>query len=306
MLINQKTACALFILSFILVGTSKAEAKTVPFPSAGIETVYSLGTFQINNVDPSFFGVASLLTSYGFQWDESTSTLNSPILFDNDTQISHGTPYASTVGGPLDRVDTQIKAFDMSAGSIHLLAGEKAAPPTPASMGVVESLKQSSGGFEAKSSFAVYVNATVSELGGAYFYNRDGSPLLISNPLIGSFPPTVVYMHDASASVPIYLHNAAFDPNNDHLFGYLSLAGHGVASAPDNPEKRSQSLAEYESENEGEKKNFDDTVASFTPAPLPHDLSPRVVSSVPEPEEWAMMLVGAVMVSFQVKRKNAK
>jgi hypothetical protein len=32
----------------------------------------------------------------------------------------------------------------------------------------------------------------------------------------------------------------------------------------------------------------------------------EVTPAVPEPEEWAMMLIGAGLVGFQVRRKQAK
>ena len=48
---------------------------------------------------------------------------------------------------------------------------------------------------------------------------------------------------------------------------------------------------------------------NYVATSLPGNLSISVQSSVaavPEPEEWAMMLVGAGLVSFQVRRKQAK
>ena len=318
---NKMLACAVFSTSFLLAGTAKADTYTNPFPAAGIDSVYSMGRFGIN-VDPTFIkndvsfytDLLPKLQSEGFTWavtDDETKetkvvqtnedktkieatnkdkdaeiyTLWSPVLFDNNTQIIHGAPYSSTIGGPVNRVDTQILTFDMTNGPISLVAGISAIS-APASLGVVES-NTPQGGFNATSSFNVYVNATIG-ISDDYLYNPNGSPLKIVNNSISSFPPNVVYLHESSANqVPIYLHTGPYD----FLFGNLFVAGHGVTTAPEKLADRQDNLHDY--------------LASL-PKDDPARLVYAAVASIPEPEEWAMMLVGAAMVSYQVKRKTAK
>lgn len=276
---KHKSACYAIIASALLVAD---EAGATAFPAAGIEQTYSLGQFTVDVVDDPAgmnWSAASSLFAFGFTWD-GAGKLTSPLLFDNNTQIYHGTPYAEAIAGAPDsatKVDTEIKQFAMTYGSgagvVGVYAGDAAHPGTTASRGLVAS-NVVGGGFDAKSTFDVYVNAGLPN--GDFLYNPNGQPLRISNSSIVSFPPTVVYVHDSSTAVPVYLHVPG--ANIDTLFGYLLLAGHGVTQM----NGHATTIQEFEQESPEDGAllgDFNSEFASMTAAPLPGTTDPFQIQS---------------------------
>lgn len=286
--------CALAASALLFADNAGAAA----FPAAGVERTYSLGQFTVDVVDDPDgmnWSAASNLPAYGFTWD-GAGRLTSPLLFDNDTQIYHGTPYAEAIAGDPNsatKVDTEIKQFAMtyvsSAGVVGVYAGNMAEAGTLASTGLVTS-NVAGGGFDAKSTFDVYVNAGLPN--GDFLYNPKGQPLKISSSSITSFPPTVVYTHDSSTAVPVYLHTpgAAIDT----LFGYLLLAGHGVTQM----NGHASTLQEFEQESPEDGAllgDFNSEFASMTAAPLPGIADPFLIQSqyTPVPIPAAAWLLGS-------------
>jgi hypothetical protein len=54
-------------------------------------------------------------------------------------------------------------------------------------------------------------------------------PLVVKNNQVRSFPPTVVYLHDASSIVPIlFFTDRPGFWHRDDILGYFLLVGHGV------------------------------------------------------------------------------
>jgi len=289
LIMNKNLACAVLAASFIFTGT----AESASFPAAGIDNTTSLGKFSIDVVG-SFIGIVSnmslQLSSDGFTWNSNTDVLTSPLLYDPSTQIYHGTPYASANNGPIDTVNTKIVSFDMSgAGGTSILAGSKAID-APASIGQVTSLPSNNpaGGFPAKSFFDIFVNVTLPGLSDGFLYNRSNSPLLISNPSISSFPPNVVYIHGNSSAVPIYLHDPQINASNDVLFGYLTLAGHGVGYT--------NSTADVD--------KFNQAFSGLTSAPLPSTPADPTVAPLPIPGAIFFVAPALAGVFGWSRRKN--
>jgi hypothetical protein len=199
-------------------------------------------------------------------YDSAAGTLTSPTLFDPTTLIGRSDPHlhgsapdtgGTAVGsanimvadsdfavlpagfqGPAGtrEVHTRIADFDIAAlsGLVMVRAGDSA-PGRPHSLGEVESLSGASGNptldFPAQSFFDVFVEVDLPPLsgfpGGTLF---NTAPLLVINDNLLGFPPHVVYIHGQTAAVPVYF--LADDPGNawlaGDLFGWLSLAGHGM------------------------------------------------------------------------------
>ena len=141
-----------------------------------------------------------------------------------------------------DMVFTQITGFDLAAGPISVTAGTAAMDPLlPNSVGEVISNSGTPANpaldFPARSFFDVFVDVTVPALGGSgsmvlsNAYSGAGTPLVISNSGITSFPPVVIYTHGNSTAVPLYVGPKGIDglgTDAGDLFGLLSLAGHGA------------------------------------------------------------------------------
>jgi hypothetical protein len=84
----------------------------------------------------------------------------------------------------------------------------------------------------ARSFFDVYAEVCVPALGSwlavAYLTNSD--PLVVINSDITTFPPSVVYVHEETAAVPVYFANTSPYWSAGQRFGWMILAGHGVLS----------------------------------------------------------------------------
>lgn len=232
-----------------------------PFPGQGDDSAPSLGTFEIF-IQPDF---RPLMVGYP-GYNATSFVLTSPLMFDPTTIIGRSAPHlhgsppdvngvpVGTAGvviadsdfiveplgfqGPADtrEVHTRIADFNLAAmgGLVTVRAGD-AAPGRPTSPGEVQSLSGASGDpsqdFPAESFFDVFVEVDLPPLGlfpGGALYNME--PLLVINDSLANFPPHVVYIHGQTPAVPVLLLND--DPGGDwlagDLFGWLSLAGHGM------------------------------------------------------------------------------
>jgi len=155
----------------------------------------------------------------------------------------HG-PCASGTG--TRKVDTEIRALNMRGpGGQAVRAGihytEDPFQPTPfadimTSPGKVQSRSGPSNDptrdFPATSFFNVYVKVDIPanycgpSSPGFTLYNQD--PLKVVNKMLYTFPPRVVYVHDASSIVPILFLTDGPYWKRGEVLGYFILAGHGV------------------------------------------------------------------------------
>lgn len=266
------------------LGAGSAEATPFTPADTGLDVTYSLGQFKIV-VEPSFGG----------------GTVTSPVMFDNNTQIQR-----TYVDG--SHVNTQVLQFDMQDGlGMHLTAGGAAVPGTPASFGTVVS--NGAPGFTATSTFNMYVNVNLPS--GSFLYNPIGSPLSIINPAINSFPPDVVYIHNSSNAVPVYLHVPG--ATIDALYGYLTLAGHGVLDVNTangtGQTGKATTLNEFQTMYPIFYNLFDNTMTAelnSTPPPLPNPLAPAtILSFVPLPATLWLFGIGLASMAATRKHKQA-
>ncbi len=244
-----------------LTASPLVERLPGPFPGQGDDSAPSLGTFAIF-VQPDF---RPLMTGYP-GYNATTFVMTSPRMYDPTTIIGRSAPHlhgsppdlggtpvgtAGVVIGDGDflvepagfqgpdgtrEVHTRIADFNLAGmgGLVTVRAGD-AAPGQPTSPGEVQSLSGASGDpgqdFPAESFFDVFVEVDLPPLGGfpgGTLFNQE--PLLVINDSLPAFPPHVVYIHGQTPAVPVlFLQN---DPNGawlaGDLFGWLSLAGHGM------------------------------------------------------------------------------
>jgi len=166
-------------------------------------------------------------------------------------------PWASA--GAVDEVLTEIESFmlvSVGGGSTGLqcppdpripmvplmwpmVTAGTAAGVSPRSIGIVQQLPSSApNDFPAQSFFDIFVevnlppvpgteSAAAFPVTGAVLYND--SPLIITNPSLASFPPSVIYIHGETPAVPVKFKtsNPPYWSAGD-IFGYLVLAGHGT------------------------------------------------------------------------------
>ncbi len=249
------------------------QAHAGPFTPAdsGIDHTDSIGHFQIN-----------LASAFG------GGVYTSPILFDPNTTIQR--TYVSS-----NEVDTQILSMNMSdALGNSVVAGLQQpsnAPNLHDSLGTVIS-NTGSGGFPATSSFHVYVDIYSAQITrefgvGAYLYNTDA--MSIKNKDITSFPPGVVYTHDHSSPIDVYLYDPASSKDNGAdngaLFGTLDLAGHGVY----NQIPGVNTLADFQATSQGAAD-----YGNFT-----------ANDPVPEVEQWLMLLAGLPLLGLRKREAVA-
>jgi len=294
---------ALWTGALVLLIIGQAHAAAI-FPAQGIDHMSSLGSFTIN-VTPDFRPFVKGIDALG--------NFTSPYLFDTDTQIGRsgaivegsaadigGTPVGSGVtsvsnadfssipisfqqnSGVNREVHTEILNFnlvdsDPSGSGMALRAGSQnpnLLPGTRRSVGEVESLSGTgdpANDFLAQSFFDVFVNIFTPGL--PTLYNQ--TPLLIENFALTGFPPNVVYIHGGAEAVPI-LFATDFGPfPKDTLFGYLTLAGHGVGPQP-KPGKELEVELEL-------RHQVDTALSQVEPLPLP---------TVPEPSTISLMGFG--------------
>ncbi|MCH8066637.1 MAG: hypothetical protein IIC90_12560, partial [Chloroflexi bacterium] len=226
--------------------TVSADSSSTYPATAGDDVIRSLGKFRIL-VHPAFEG--SFTGCPASIWD--APRLTSPLMSDPVTKIGHSAAHldgsaADTGGtavgtagtvisdasfslvpagfeGPAGRreVHTEIRTLNLKAGPVAVRAGT-AAPGRPISPGEVEAQGGGSD-FPADSFFNVFVDVDIPPCGGfagGTVFNT--SPLLIVHTPITKLPPKVIYKHDNSSAVPVYLKPSGA------LFGWLVLAGHGA------------------------------------------------------------------------------
>jgi hypothetical protein len=117
------------------------------------------------------------------------------------------------------------------SGSVLVSAGGLT-PPGPACLGMVQSLVP--GGapavdFPARSFFDIFAEVNLPAMvGWPGGFLRNTSPLIVENPALTEFPPRATYVHGISTAVALYLRDPVGPNPAGTLFGYLTLAGHGV------------------------------------------------------------------------------
>ncbi len=116
-------------------------------------------------------------------------------------------------------------------GSVLVSAGGLT-PPAPPCLGMVQSLVP--GGvpaddFPARSFFDIFAEVNLPAMvGWPGGFLRNTSPLVVENPALTEFPPRATYIHGISTAVALYLRDPIGPNPAGTLFGYLTLAGHGV------------------------------------------------------------------------------
>ena len=123
------------------------------------------------------------------------------------------------------------------------------------------------GDFPASSFFDIFVEVSFgSSPNPLVFYNKNINPLLVFNNNLAAFPPHVVYIHENSTAVPVYMRTAGTADGGcgapgmvtwaaNDLFGYMVLAGHGT-EIPCTP-------------GSGDCENFYNQVTNMPEMPLP-------------------------------------
>jgi hypothetical protein len=152
-----------------------------------------------------------------------------------------------TTGPGTHEVHTEVESLHLVGGGAAVRAGQwynsstaTSWPPRRMSPGEVEAQSGPGGtaDFPASSFFDVYAQvdmpgcaAFTGAFPGGTLYNL--MPLVVKNNKVTSFPPTVVYIHDASSIVPIlFLNDNPGFWHKDDILGYFLLAGHGVGVSP--------------------------------------------------------------------------
>jgi hypothetical protein len=236
------------------------------FPGKGDDTTPSLGTFVLA-VNPAF---QSLMTGYP-GWNTNTLRLTSPLLSDSSTVIGRSAPLLvgssnDTSGVPVGTVNTivsngslslipplfpsppgtyevktQLRTLDMAGGGAAVRAGTSA-PGVSNSFGQVNSLSGPSGDpywdFPAKSFFDIFVDVDIPAGGSLPAITvSNGTPLIVQQNDLTSFPPKVIYVHGNSSAVPVYFASnyPAIGAAEGDTFGILLIAGHGVGYNSTNP-----------------------------------------------------------------------
>ena len=140
-------------------------------------------------------------------------------------------------------VHTEVESLHLTGSGAAVRAGQwynssagTSWPPAKISPGEVQSQSGPGGlsDFPASSFFDVFVQVDMpacpafpNAFPGGTLYNL--MPLVVKNNQVRSFPPTVVYLHDASSIVPIlFLNDNPGFWHKDDILGYFLLVGHGV------------------------------------------------------------------------------
>jgi hypothetical protein len=152
-----------------------------------------------------------------------------------------------TSGPGTHEVHTEVESLHLMGSGAAVRAGQwynsssgPSWPPAKISPGEVESQSGPGGtlDFPASSFFDVFAQvdmpacpAFTNAFPGGTLYNL--MPLVVKNNQVNSFPPTVVYLHDASSIVPIlFLNDKPGFWQKDDILGYFLLVGHGVGVSP--------------------------------------------------------------------------
>lgn len=152
------------------------------------------------------------------------------------------------ISGPgTHEVHTEVESLHLMGSGAAVRAGQwynsssgPSWPPAKISPGEVQSQSGPGGtsDFPASSFFDVFAqvdmpgcSAFPNAFPGGTLYNL--MPLVVKNNQVKSFPPTVVYIHDASSIVPIlFLNDKPGFWHKDDILGYFLLVGHGVGVSP--------------------------------------------------------------------------
>jgi len=263
---RRSTWCVVALVA-VLLGAF-APPAAAQFPPLGDDMTTSLGTFTIV-VAPPF---RPLFVGYP-GYNPVTFELTSPTLFDPATLIGRSSPHThgapvDNAGTPtgvvapapvsdgmmglipasflplppppsvIREVHTKITTLNMThASGVAVRAGTLAAAQ-PVSPGEVESLDPAgipANDFPAESFFDIFVEVDLPAAGAIpAFMLYNSTPLMVFNPMLPMFPPTVVYIHGNSNAVPVLFRtpNPGTWAVND-VFGWMVLAGHGVGFGSD-------------------------------------------------------------------------
>lgn len=269
------------IVLSVLLAVASAHPQTFP-SQPKIEPTQSLGVFRIQVVH-KFAGRFQGCPGY----DAGTRKFTSPVLYDPATEISLSAALVekdlpgvrenpqtsdqltlpSHFADPPDNnreVHTEITTLKMTGNGFTVRAGRwynnaaQQSPPAEHWRSRGEIFSDAKPGqignpqhdFPARSFFNVFVNIDVPHCGGlpagtTTLYNK--LPLIVSSDGLQGLPPNVIYEHDTSSAVPIYIREVV--PllgrgwrHQDELVGYLLLAGHGVGQNGSNSPQNQQKL----------------------------------------------------------------
>ncbi|HLJ26651.1 MAG TPA: hypothetical protein VKY85_08070 [Candidatus Angelobacter sp.] len=268
----------------VLLAVAPAYPETFPSQSKN-ETTSSLGIVRIQVVR-KFAKLFEGCQGY----DAGTRKFTSPVaLYDPATEISlsaalvekdlPGRPDPTTMSDQLTlpfgfadppdnnrEVHTEITSLKMVGGGLTIRAGrwyDGAGISLPAehwrSRGEIFSdakagqIGKPEYDFPARSFFNVFVNIDIARCGHlpaatTTLYNK--LPLIVSADKLLGLPPNVIYEHDTSSAVAIYLKEqrpvvelpGRRWKHQDELVGYLLLAGHGVGQDGVNSAQNQQKL----------------------------------------------------------------
>ena len=203
------------------------------FPAKADDSTTSLGTFVLA-VNPAF---QPFMAGYP-GWNSATKRLTSPLLFDPTTDhrsqfsvdgrlavghdrragglgqylVSNGNltlipPLFPSPAGTHE-VKTELRKLNMAGGNAAVRAGT-AASGTPGSYGQVNSLSGPSGdpylGFPGQEFLHIFVDVDLPAGGGipSAFTVTNGTPLIVQQNNLTTFPPKVIYVHGNSTAVPV-------------------------------------------------------------------------------------------------------
>ncbi len=317
------------VLSIIALAAMPAYAQ---FPVQGDDNTTSLGSFRVNiaakfqplfancpaynatnNVlqSPTLFDSQTDIGRSNPTTDGSNLDLNGINVGAANTVVSENmliAPPGFGFGANTREVHTEVRSLHMTGGGAAVRAGiwynsptGPSAPPNRISPGEVESQSGPNGlpanDFPASSYFDIFVQVDMPACGkfpGGTLYNL--MPLIVKNANITSFPPKVVYLHDASTVVPILFLNA--NPpfwNKDDILGYFLLAGHGVGMAQ----------GDTSTFNSFMSSQPDATCPYVPPIPQPSPTPTPVPSPTPTPTSGCSIVNGALKCVTPVSRPPA-
>ncbi|MGB8657582.1 MAG: hypothetical protein WCE90_07320 [Candidatus Zixiibacteriota bacterium] len=274
----------------------------------GDDNTFSMGVFRIwvaPNYRPLMAGFP--LTVY----NSATFRFQSFLMTDFGTVIGRSDAFVEPVGGvpvgtdgfPIDDADmifpagfegpsgtreihTRVKSLNLTGPYSTAVRAGDLNPTQVRSPGEVESKNTGGVGnppdFPAESFFDVFVEIDLPSdpsLPPPFNVTNtlvNNDPLLVFNANITAFPPQVVYLHENTTAVPVYVKNNNPPFIAGDLFGYLVLAGHGLASG---------------TPSDSAKIAFQNFVNSQPEMPLP-------ATAIPTLTEWGLIIFGVVLLGF--------
>ena len=319
-----KRFCAMVLGAVVLSAGSLAatlgdncQGSNVPPPC--VETTTSLGMFIINIATPFRAGFAG-----DPRYNPTTHDFLSPLLFDPTTMINRSAPFldgsASDVGDPAvlpsdftqlpghDEVHTSINNFALTGGGFSVNAGSSSdRPPSPGEVESTNGGPYPANDFPARSFFDVFVDITIPTPGGpAIAVNGlngnagdTSEPLVVENNGITSLPPTVVYTHGTSTSVPLYFENNSANTTlgiAGDLLGNLMLTGHGAGYTEQGSTGAvgNNGPVNFQHQFNNLIKTYDSQDEAFF-APL----------ITPEPSTWMLLMLGSGLAGLTRLRRRS-